>query len=50
MHLYLTNALFNLENASILILLRGSKKSLDLSVHHSLINVSILSAKLKIIK
>ena len=40
---FIFNTLFNSENVSILILLRGSKKSLDLSVLHSLINVSIRS-------
>ena len=42
LHLYLTH-LLNLENVSILILLRGSEKSLDFSIHCSLINVSIRS-------
>ena len=42
LHLYLTH-LLNLENVSILILLRGSEKSLDFSIHRSLINVSIRS-------
>ena len=40
LHLYLTH-LLNLENVSILILLRGPKKSLDFSIHHSSVNVSI---------
>ena len=42
LHFYLPH-LLNLENVSILILLRGSKKSLDFSIHRSLINVSIRS-------
>ena len=42
MHLYLAH-LLNLENVSILILLRESKKSLDFSIHGCLINVSIRS-------
>ena len=40
LHLYLTH-LLSLENVSILILLRGPKKSLDFSIHRSSTNVSI---------
>ena len=42
LHFYVTHSL-NLENVSILIFLKGSKKSLDFSIHRSSINVSIRS-------